>query len=246
MKHLTISLAAALALCACMGTDADKPKPRLTAIGSKGANFGATLLATRKQLDFTLSNSDAGFAKVDPLENIGLSVAGSGVSMSHTCPGTLQEGESCFVTVYYEPTAAAATLTGELRVTSSAEESPLVLALTGSAVAALDPAAGAVRFDGSPSSDFGTVAVGGFVNRSFVVRNIGNADDTLTVTGPSQQGWTFDHTCTGAIGPNLPCTVNVRFAPTATGPSIPSPLVVRDAYNSDYGGLTLRLGGAGQ
>jgi hypothetical protein len=237
-------LAAALVLTGCMGTEPDKPKPRLTAIGSKGAAFGATLLTTRKQLDFTLSNSDAGFGKVETLESIGITVAGTGLTMSHSCPTALDEGESCFISLYYTPTAAG-TLTGELRVTSNAEESPLVLALTGSAVATLNPAAGAVRFDGSPVSDF-PVAVGSALVRSYTVRNIGNADDTLTITGPTQAGWTFDHTCTGAIAPDVTCTVNVRFAPTATGPSIPSPLVISDAYNTDYGGLTLRVGGVGQ
>lgn len=243
-RHLTTCLGAALALAACMGTEPDKPKPSLSAIGSKGVAFGATLLGTSKQLDFTLSNSDAGFAKVETLENIGITVAGNGLTMSHNCPASLEEGESCFISIYYTPTSAA-TLSGELGVTSNAEQSPLALALTGSAVAALAPAAGAVVFDGSPVSDF-TVAVGSALVRSYTVRNIGNADDALTITGPSQAGWTFDHTCTGAIGPNVPCTVNVRFAPTATGPSIPSPLVVSDAYNTDYGGLTLRVGGVGQ
>ena len=245
IRGRTTCLAAlALMLAGCMGTDPDKPKPRLSAVGVKGADFGATLVGTRKQLDFTLSNGDAGFVAVETLKDIALGVGGAGLTMSHNCPTELGEGSSCFISVYYDPGAAAA-LVGELRVTSNAEQSPLVLALSGSAVAALDPAAGAIRFDGSPVSDF-AVAVGSALVRSYTVRNIGNADDTLTVTGPSQEGWTFDHTCTGAIGPNVPCTVNVRFAPTATGPSIPSPLVITDAYNTGYGGLTLRVGGVGQ
>ena len=243
MRHLILLLVAAFTLSACMGTEPDKPKPRLSAIGSKGVAFGATLVNTRKQLDFTLSNSDAGFGKVETLTNIALSVSGTGLTMSHSCPTELREGESCFISVYYAPTTAAA-LAGELRVTSNAEESPLALGLTGSAVAALDPAAGALRFDGSPVTSF-DVAVGSALVRSYTVRNIGNADDTLTITGPLQSGWNWDHTCTGAIGPNVTCQVNVRFAPTATGPSIPTPLVISDAYNTDYGGLTLRLGGTG-
>ena len=183
--------------------------------------------------------------KVETLGAIAIGVSGTGLTLSHNCPTELGEGASCFISVYYTPTVASAALAGELRVTSDAEGSPLVLGLTGSAVAALDPASGAVAFDGSAPSDF-AVTVGSALVRSYTVRNVGNADDTLTVTGPTQSGWTWDHTCTGAIGPGVPCTVNVRFAPTATGPSIPTPLVITDAYNTDYGGLTLRLGGVGQ
>lgn len=244
MKHLLPILAAAFALTACMGTEPDKPEPRLSAVGPAGAAFGATLLGTRKQLDFTLSNSDAGFAKVETLEDIAIGVSGSGLTMSHNCPTELDEGESCFISVYYTPLAAA-TLSGELRVTSNAEDSPTVRALTGRAVAELDPAQGAVAFDGAAPSDF-AAAVGSSQLRTYTVRNIGNADDTLTITGPTQAGWTWDHTCTGTIAPDVSCTVNVRFTPTETGPSIPSPLVIGDAYNEDHGGLTLRLGGTGR
>ncbi len=248
MKPLNILLALALAptlvLSACMGTEPDAPKPRLSAIGPQGAAFGATLLGTRKQIDFTLSNSDAGFAAVERLENIALAVSGTGLTLSHNCPTALDEGESCYISVYYAPLAAA-TLTGELRLTSNAEESPLVRAISGRAVAELDPAQGALSFVGSAPTDF-TATVGSSQLRSYTVRNVGNADDTLTITGPTQAGWSWDHTCTGTLAPGVSCELNVRFAPTATGPSIPTPLVVSDAYNKDYGGLALRLGGTGR
>lgn len=237
---------AALALAGCMGTEAGSPRPVLAAAGPKGADFGATLLSTRKRLDFLLSNSDAGFQKVATLENIAISVAGTGLTVSHSCPTALNEGESCFITVAYAPTIATAALVGELRVTSNAESGPTVLALAGSAVAALDPQAGAVAFDGSPSSDFGTVAVGASVSRDFTVRNIGNADDTLTIAGPTQTGWSFSHTCTDKVAPTGTCSVTVRFAPTAAGTSTPTALTVTDAYNTGYGGLTLQPVGVGQ
>jgi hypothetical protein len=237
---------AALALAGCMGTEPDDARPVLSAAGANGVDFGATLLTTTKRLDFRLTNSDAGFQKVAPLGNIGITVSGTSLTVGHSCPTVLNEGESCFITVAYAPTVAAAALTGELRVTSDAASGPTVLALTGSAVATLDPAAGAVRFDGSPSSDFGTVARGSSVDRTFTVRNIGNANDTVTVAGPTQSGWSFSHTCTEALVPNATCTVTVRFAPTTTGTSTPTALTVTDDYNKGYGGLTLQPVGVGQ
>ena len=244
MRHLPLLLAAALGLGACMGLDADPADPQLGATGSSGTAFGATLLGTRKQLEFTLSNGGGGgVVEAETLENIAITVSGAGLTVGHTCPEELDSGESCFITVYYAPTAAASALEGALRVTSNADAQ--VQRLSGSAVAELDPAQGALRFDGSPVSDF-EVEVRRSLVRSYTVRNIGNADDALTVTGPTQEGWTFDHDCTGALAPDATCTVNVRFAPTEEGPSTPSPLVIGDAYNDAYGGLTLHVGGVGR
>jgi hypothetical protein len=231
-------------LVGCMGTDPAEPRPEISPAGTKGADFGATLLGTRKQLDFTLANSSAGFVKVTALESIAVSVAGNGLSASHSCPTTLNEGESCFISVVYTPTIAAASLAGELRVTSNAGAT--VRSLAGSAVTALSPAAGAVAFDGSPANSFGDVTVGSFVDRTFTVHNIGNADDTVTVVAPSQTGWSSSHTCTAALVPNATCTVTIRFAPTAVGTSTPTALTVTDAYNTGYGGLTLQPVGVGK
>lgn len=244
MKHLLPILCAAWALSACMGTEPDPPKPRLSAVGPAGTAFGATLLNTRKQLDFTLSNSDSGLPAVETLEDIAISVSGTALTMSHNCPTELEEGESCFISVYYQPTTAG-TLTGEIRVTSNAEGSPLARSISGSAVEELDPAGGVVGFDGTPVATF-TTDVGDPLERTYTVRNIGNANDTLSLTGPTQDGWTWSHDCPTPLAADATCTVTVRFEPTERGPSIPEPLVVSDAYNRDYGGLTLRLSGTGQ
>lgn len=237
---------AVLALVGCMGAEPDEARPVLAPAGPNGANFGATLLGTTKRLDFKLTNSDAGFQKVAALEAIAITASGTGVTVSHSCPTVLDEGESCFITVAYAPTIATAALTGELRVTSNAASGPKVLALAGSAVATLDPAAGAVVFDGNSSSDFGTVARGSFVDRTFTVKNIGNANDTVAVAGPTQSGWSFSHTCTEELAPAETCSVTVRFAPATAGPSTPTALTVTDDYNKGYGGLTLQPAGVGQ
>lgn len=234
----------AFALAGCMGADPGDPRPEISPAGAKGADFGATLLGTRKQLDFTLANSSSGFIKVSALENIAVSVAGNGITASHSCPTTLHEGESCFITVAYAPTVATGSLAAELRVTHSAGTT--VRSLAGSAVTALSPAAGAVAFDGSPVGSFGEVAIGSFVDRTFTVRNLGNADDTVTVAAPSQTGWASSHTCTAKLVPNATCTVTIRFAPQAVGTSTPVALTITDAYNTGYGGLTLQPVGVGK
>jgi hypothetical protein len=236
----------AAALAGCMGTEPDKPKPRIDALSAKGGVFGDTLAGTRKQLEFALRNSDAGFASVETLKDIAISVTGTAVSLSHTCPSQLEEGESCLISVGYQPTVTGA-LDGQLRVASNAEEGTIAVGLSGTAVAALDPAQGAVRFEGDTSTDF-SVAVGGTRTRIVTVRNVGNAEDSIEVTGPtaSDTGWTFTSTCGETLAVNATCTLTISFRPTTTGTSVPAPVVVTDAYNEDYGELVLRPVGIGQ
>lgn len=244
MTRRPLLLAAMLpaALAGCGSIDESDPKPQLDAVSTPGTSFGNTLVDTRKRLDFRLRNSDAGLPKVKPLENITPSLSGSGLTFSHTCPAQLKEGEECFLAVYYQPTAAG-TLSGELRVTSNA--GALALPLSGTAVTALDPAAGVVGFSGSVDGDFGTVARGASKTLSYVVRNIGNAADAITVTGPSGSGWSFSEDCPDTLAIGSSCNVSVTFAPGATGISVPTPLVISDPYNASYGGLSLAPTGTG-
>ena len=230
------------ALAGCGSIEESDPKPQLAAVSTPGTAFGNTLLATRKRLDFRLRNSDAGLPKVKPLENIAPTISGADLSFSHTCPAQLKEGEECFLSVYYQPTAAG-TLTGELRVTSNA--GALALPLSGTAVAALDPAAGVVAFTGSVDGNYGTVARGATKTLTYVVQNIGNAADAITVTGPTGSGWSFSEDCPDTLAVGSSCNLSITFAPSVTGNSVPTPLVISDAYNGSYGGLSLALTGTG-
>jgi len=226
----------------CGSIDESEPKPRLEATGAAGTAFGDTLPGTRKRLDFQLRNSDAGLAKVKTLENIAPSISGTGLSLIHDCPRSLDEGDSCTLEVYYEP-AATGTLAGTLRVTSNAET--VSLALSGVAEQPLAPAAGVLAFTATPDGNFGTVQVGRSVTRTYTLRNIGNADDPLTIAGPSGSGWSSTDDCPDTLDQNATCSIAVVFTPTEDGTSVPSPLVITDAYNRNYGGLTVSLTGTG-
>lgn len=241
MKRLVMIMAAA-ALAGCGSIEESDPKPQLTAVSAPGTDFVQTLIGTRKRLDFRLRNSDAGLPRVKPLENVAPAVSGTGLTLSHTCPARLEEGEECFLSVYYQPAVAAA-LAGELRVTSNA--ATVALSLAGSAVSALSPAAAALAFVGSTDGNFGTVARGGTRTVVYVVRNIGNADGLLTVTAPTGSGWSATEDCPDTLTVGSSCNVSVTFAPTVTGLSVPTPLVVGVPYNAAYGGLELPLTGTG-
>lgn len=231
----------AAALAGCMGTEPDKPKPRLEPVSSLGGAFGQTKVNTRKQLDFVLRNSDAGFGAVEPLKDIVITNTGTGATVSHTCPSELEEGRSCFITVSYRP-AAAGTLTGILRVTSNAEQGALEWDLSGSAVDTLDPAQGVAAFaTGNPSGDFAADGT-----RSYRISNIGNEDDAITITGPSEDGWSFEHDCGTTLAVGASCDIDVTFESVNDAVVVPSPLVITDAYNREYGPLTVILRATGQ
>lgn len=248
MMRSILALLAALTLVACGSIEESDPKPRLEALSTPGTDFGRTLVGTRKQLDFLVRNSDAGFAKVKPLEVTGLTLTGVTRASTSTCttpPFTLAEGESCLISVVWQPGAAGA-LTGEIRVTSNTKESPQALAITGTAQSPLDPALGVVTFVGTPVLDFGVVTRGGSSSQLYTVQNIGNAADTLTIFAPSATGWTTRHDCPDSLAAGSTCTITVTFAPTEAGLSVPTALLVTDAYNANYGGLSLSLQGTGR
>jgi hypothetical protein len=242
MKHITFAALALVALAGCADLEESDPKPRLDAVSVPGTDFADTLVATRKRLDFRLRNSDAGLPRVKTLEDIEPAVSGAGLTLSHTCPSSLEEGEECFLSVYYQPSAEG-TLVGELRVASNAVT--VALPLSGRAVAVLDPAAGVAAFDGTPEGDFGSVSLGRSKAVTYVVRNIGNDDDVLTITGPSGSGWSFSEDCPDSLAVGSACNITVLFAPTTSGISVPTPLLVSDAYSADYGGITVALSGSG-
>lgn len=245
-NFIIIPAAAALiglgGIAGCGSIEESEPKPRLEATGAAGTAYGDTLPGTRKRLDFQLRNSDAGLAKVKTLENIVPRIEGVGLSLMHDCPPSLDEGESCTLEVYYQP-ALTGTLAGALRVTSNA--ATVSLALTGVAEQPLDPAAGVLAFTTTPDGNFGTVRIGRSVTRTYTVRNIGNADDALTIAAPSGSGWSTSDDCPDTLDRNATCSITVVFAPTEDGTSVPSPLVISDAYNTNYGALTLNLTGTG-
>lgn len=237
-----MAVLAALSTAGCGSIEESDPKPQLSAVSAPGTDFGQTLVGTRKRLDFRLRNSDSGLARVKPLENITITVTPAELGPSHTCPARLEEGDECFVSLYFEP-AAAATLAGELRVTSNA--GAVTLPLSGSALTALSPAQAAVVFDGSADGNFGTVARNASKTLVYAVRNIGNAAGALTITAPTGTGWRASDDCPDTLNAGASCNVSVSFAPTASGISVPTPLVISVPYNAAYGGLALPLTGTG-
>ena len=131
---------------------------------------------------------------------------------SDTCGSGVAGGASCVITVTFAPSAAG-TRTGKITITQSGNNSPTVVNLTGTGVAAsfitLTPST--LTF---PDQNVGTASP----SQTVTVGNIGNQNLTFptgafTTTGPFAE----TNNCPASLAPKATCTVNMAFLPTQVG-----------------------------
>jgi uncharacterized repeat protein (TIGR01451 family) len=182
-------------------------------------NFGSVSTGSSDQATLTVSNP--GTATLD-VSGAALSGADPGdfqiTGQSSGCnSGMVAAGTSCALTITFTP-GAAGTRTATLTLTDNASPATQSVTLTGvggQAAATLSP----------NSLDFGTVAVGGSgAQKAVKIKSTGTM--TLNVTGYSIGGADpsdFDligGSCPAVpfnLAPGATCTIDMYFAPTATG-----------------------------
>jgi len=152
----------------------------------------------------------------------------TGYTQTNNCPispSTLAGGGSCIINVTFAPSATGSD-PGTLTVTDSANNSPQTATLSG---------VGVVAVTLNPTSlSFGNVAVNG-TSTSQAVTVTNNQSATTTISSiAATSGYTQTNNC--PISPSTlagggTCTINVSFAPTATG-SDPGTLTVTDSANN--------------
>lgn len=158
-----------------------------------------------------------------------------------TTPLTLAPGQTKNVTVAFGPTAAAS-VTGSLTFRSSASNSSLAIALSGTGVApsrTLSLSATMVNF--------GNEAVGGSSTQTVTVKNTGNSSVTVSAVTVSGTGFSSGTGLNGAaIGPGQTAQLAVIFAPRATGSFGGRVTITSNASNSPgyivMGGMGITLG----
>jgi len=170
-------------------------------------NFGSVVDGQTKSQSFTVTNTGTGSLTIAQL-----SVSGSAYSVSGlVTPATIAAGNSTTFSVLFAP-ATAGTLTGTVTISSNAPNSPNVLSLTGTGIAA------SVALSSSPSSvGFASVNVGSSGSQNVTVTNSGNT--SLTVSQVTVNAKDF-----GVSGITTPLTlaagqkavVSVTFHPTAS------------------------------
>jgi hypothetical protein len=209
-----------VALAACGGqpeVQLAPPEGFLLALGWEGS-FGQTVVDAPKEAEVSLGDVGSAFTPrpTEPLKVSSITATGTGVQMTHEC-GANYERSECAIHLRFAPTAPG-TMVGELRVLSNHRDGPLVLPLSGLAVATAQPPLAIGVFDGLTRVDFGTVDRGITVTRALVVRNVGNAAQPLSVGLGAQTGgdgnWTLATDCNLPVAIGGTCTANVSFAPS--------------------------------
>lgn len=201
-----------------------------TDLFSVSGHLAGPIIDAPASLDF--ANVDVGSVSADQtvtLTNVsnlavtGLTPSITGADASQfavsggTCTGaTLSLDQSCTVTIRFAPTTVGGK-SAQLVVTHSGLNSPADVPLFGQAIDVPRPAVGldptSLTFG---SQDVGTVSAA----QNVVVTNTGTADlivTSATLAGANPGDFQLTNGCTLTVAPGGTCTLQVRFAPTASG-----------------------------
>jgi uncharacterized repeat protein (TIGR01451 family) len=152
----------------------------------------------------TLSNSGASALAISSITLTG------DFAQSNTCGASLAAGSSCVITVTFTPTLAGPA-SGVLTITDNGSGSPRVVGLSGAGVtASLSLSPSSLTFSAQPTGTTSGAQAATVTNSGGVAVAI----NSITVTG----NFSVTHNCPASLGIGASCTVNVRFAPLATGP----------------------------
>jgi Abnormal spindle-like microcephaly-assoc'd, ASPM-SPD-2-Hydin/Protein of unknown function (DUF1573) len=197
------------------------------------ASFGNVTVGSPSTQSIQLMNSGTGSLTVTQV-----SVTGGSFSIGTlSLPLNINAGQSANVSVEFAPTSAG-TAGGSVTIVSNAPNSPVLIALTGTGVAATQTLAFSTT-----SLAFGNVNTGSSSTQSVTVTNSGNA--SVTVSQITEKGAGF--TLTGAGTPvtlsaGQALTFGVVFSPTSTGSDSATVTVTSTATGSP---TSIALSGTG-
>ena len=172
---------------------------------------------------------------------------GFAIDPSTTCandsfPGTLGAGASCTIGLTYTPNALGAAPAGSVTITTSASNSPQLIAVTGTGIAAMSLIPSGIGF--------GLQAVGqtSSIHTLTLYNNQSTASvsiSSIAINGDSQFAVDPSTTCSTSLGPGATCKIAVTFTPTANGSQPIGTLMIADnAPNSPETGTLTGAGGA--
>jgi hypothetical protein len=169
--------------------------------------FGNVQIGTSQTQSDTLSNSGGTNLIVSQVAVTGAGFSTTGLNL----PITLAPGQSVSFNVIFSPQTAGS-VTGNLAVTDDAANSPLNIALAGTAVAAGSLTANPASFT------FGGVQVGASQSQTETLNNAG--ESSITISQASFTGAGFNYTGLSlplTLAPNQSTTFAMVFAPTTVG-----------------------------
>jgi Protein of unknown function (DUF1573)/Abnormal spindle-like microcephaly-assoc'd, ASPM-SPD-2-Hydin len=227
----------------------------ITVASSQGANAVIAVSGNGVQPALSITPSSVGFGNVTvgspasqtiQLQNSGtgsltvtqVGVTGSGFTLGTVAlPVTLSSGQTSSFNVQFNPTAAGGE-TGSVSVVSNAANSPAVIGLSGTGIAATQT----LTFS-TTSIAFGNVNAGASATQSVTLTNSGNSSVTVSQISESGSGFSLAGAGTPVtLSAGQTMTFGVVFSPSATGSESGSVTVTSSASGSPK---TIALSGTG-
>ena len=233
------------------GTDAFSEDKTVSALGTQTATATSSASDALTSVIATFKAGGGGIAvgTTSPAQNLTLTNTGSGslslssivasgdFAESDNCGTFVAAAGSCTISVTFSPTATG-TRNGSITFTDSASNSPQIYNLTGTGT----PASGPVANLSTNALSFGNQTVNtSSAAQTVTLNNIGSTTMSITSITPSSQYSETDNCGTSVIAGGS-CTINVSFAPTATG-NQPGTLTISD--NAPGSPQSVTLSGTG-
>jgi len=182
-------------------------QPALT-ITPSSANFGTVTVGSPSTQTIKLTNSGTGTLTITQV-----SVTGSGFSTSTLpLPISLNSAQSTTFNAQFAPASAGAA-SGSITILSNAPNSPNVIALSGTGVAATE----LLSFS-TTTLGFGNVNTGSSSTQNVTITNTGNANVIISQITESGSGFSLSGASTPVtLAPSQTLTFGVIFSPSGAG-----------------------------
>jgi hypothetical protein len=212
------------------------PAPAQLSANPVAIDFGSAIVGNPATQTLNLTNTGGAQVIVSAI-----TAAGTGFSIVSppALPFTLATGQTQAMTLQFAPTAAGAA-SGSVSVTSDAPNSPNLVSLTGTGVAATQV------LNLSPTSlDFGIVFLGQSATQTVTMTNTGNSSVSVTAANVTGAGYSITPPLAlpATLGPGQSQNFTLQFAPSASGVAAGSVSLVSNASNSP---TAVALTGTGQ
>jgi hypothetical protein len=196
------------------------------------ANFGNVIVGNTDSQIISLSNTGTANLSVT-------SITQSGPGFTYAGPATpfvLTPGQNTSFTADFGPLSPGSQ-TGSVSIASDAANSPLVVSLSGTGVAATRQLSASAT-----SLTFGNVTVGNPTTQNVTVTNVGNSNVNVSSVSASGAGFTESGGASGALTPNQSMNISVTFDPSALGSDSGNLSITSNAQSSP---LAVSLSGTG-
>jgi hypothetical protein len=196
------------------------------------ASFGTVSTNSSNSQTITLSNTGSASVSVSQVN-----VSGTGFSLSGMSglPMTINAGANKTFNVVFAPTTSGSA-SGMVQVVSSAPNSPISIALSGTGQTATQ------LLSANPSSfNFNSVNDGSSATVNVTLTNTGNSNVMISGVGATGAGFSATGVSGTTLTPNQTATLVITFAPTTAGAVTGNVAVSSNASNSP----TINLAGTG-